>query len=353
MLQVHHLQFDANSRPTVRGADPGSAMVVPARGRELGGRPARRGRARPPSAARIRSAPTVASRSWRPLPKRRATAGVRANSRGFRRKYGGPSSALGRPDAAREVFASGQWGQRAAHGQRAAGAGHTGGPWRSGSARPATTTPSGRALLSAGSAGGEDAALLRQPVPHGRDQLHVLPHAHGQASPAGWRATPATFRFTLKAPRRITHDKRLKDVGDSCGFCDLAGDLGPQLGALLFQMPPNLKCNLDVFDAFLDTLPRRSRRRSSSGTTRGSTTRSTSACGRATSRCASPTPATSRADRRDRRLRLLPPARRGLPAADIGAGPRGPRRSGALARRVRLLQARRRRQGPGVRPALA
>ena len=31
----------------------------------------------------------------------------------------------------------------------------------------------------------------------------------------GWlAATPDTFRFTLKAPKRITHDRRLKDVGD-------------------------------------------------------------------------------------------------------------------------------------------
>ena len=73
----------------------------------------------------------------------------------------------------------------------------------------------------------------------------------------GWlAATPDTFRFTLKAPKRITHDRRLKDVGDLVrGFCDLAGGLGPRLATLLFQLPPNLKCNLDVFDAFLDTLP--------------------------------------------------------------------------------------------------
>ena len=73
----------------------------------------------------------------------------------------------------------------------------------------------------------------------------------------GWlAATPDTFRFTLKAPKRITHDERLKDVGDLVrGFCDLAAGLGPRLATLLFQLPPNLKCDLDVFDAFLDTLP--------------------------------------------------------------------------------------------------
>jgi uncharacterized protein YecE (DUF72 family) len=75
----------------------------------------------------------------------------------------------------------------------------------------------------------------------------------------GWMAeTPPGFRFTLKAPRRITHDRRLKDVGDVVrGFCELASGLGDRLAAILFQLPPNLKCNLDVFDAFLDTLPPR------------------------------------------------------------------------------------------------
>jgi uncharacterized protein YecE (DUF72 family) len=73
----------------------------------------------------------------------------------------------------------------------------------------------------------------------------------------GWlAATPETFRFTLKAPRRITHDRRLKDVGDAVrGFCELGASLGPRLATLLFQTPPNLKCDLAVFDAFLDALP--------------------------------------------------------------------------------------------------
>ena len=73
---------------------------------------------------------------------------------------------------------------------------------------------------------------------------------------AGWAGqVPSTFRFTLKANRRITHDKRLKDVGDSVTFfVQTARELGPQLGALLFQTPPNLKCDLERFDAFLATV---------------------------------------------------------------------------------------------------
>jgi len=74
---------------------------------------------------------------------------------------------------------------------------------------------------------------------------------------AGWAAqTPSTFRFTLKAPRSITHDNRLRNVGDLVrGFCSVASTLGDRLGALLFQLPPNLKRDLGLFDAFLETLP--------------------------------------------------------------------------------------------------
>ena len=76
---------------------------------------------------------------------------------------------------------------------------------------------------------------------------------------SGWAAqVPDGFKFTLKAPKRITHDRRLKDVGDSVrGFCEAAAELGPKLGALLFQLAPNFKKDLAVFDDFLQTLPPR------------------------------------------------------------------------------------------------
>ena len=74
---------------------------------------------------------------------------------------------------------------------------------------------------------------------------------------SGWAGqTPDPYKLTLKAPRRITHDSRLKNTGDLVtGFCRVAASLGPKLGALLFQLPPNLKKDLGVFDAFLDDLP--------------------------------------------------------------------------------------------------
>jgi uncharacterized protein YecE (DUF72 family) len=73
----------------------------------------------------------------------------------------------------------------------------------------------------------------------------------------GWsKATPERFRLTLKAPKRITHDRRLRDCADPVRqFLETAATLGPKLGALLFQLPPNLKKDLALFDAFLGELP--------------------------------------------------------------------------------------------------
>src|SRR5919108_3312612 len=70
----------------------------------------------------------------------------------------------------------------------------------------------------------------------------------------GWASqTPDRFKLTLKAPRRITHDNRLKNCADLAkAFCGVAGSLGDRLGALLFQLPPNFKKDLLLFDAFVD-----------------------------------------------------------------------------------------------------
>ena len=72
------------------------------------------------------------------------------------------------------------------------------------------------------------------------------------------KATPERFKLTLKAPRRITHDARLRDCGDRVRqFLETAATLGPKLGALLFQLPPNLKKDLALLDAFLGSFPPR------------------------------------------------------------------------------------------------
>jgi uncharacterized protein YecE (DUF72 family) len=74
---------------------------------------------------------------------------------------------------------------------------------------------------------------------------------------SGWAAgTPERFTFTLKAPRRITHDAKLQRCEDlTQTFCRTALTLGPKLALLLFQLPPTLKKDVDVLRAFVETLP--------------------------------------------------------------------------------------------------
>lgn len=68
---------------------------------------------------------------------------------------------------------------------------------------------------------------------------------------------PDGFSFTLKAPRRITHDKRLQDAEPHVAeFLRRADTLGPKLGVLLFQLPPYLRKDLPRLEAFLALLPK-------------------------------------------------------------------------------------------------
>ena len=67
---------------------------------------------------------------------------------------------------------------------------------------------------------------------------------------------PTEFRFVLKATRRITHLKRLKNVEEETPyFLDISANLGDRLGAILFQMPPNLKKDMGRLQTFLGLLP--------------------------------------------------------------------------------------------------
>ena len=74
-----------------------------------------------------------------------------------------------------------------------------------------------------------------------------------------WAATvPATFRFAIKASRRITHFAQLKAeaAADSVAFLYRAlGSLGDKRGPVLFQLPPFLKKDLPRLEGFLQLLP--------------------------------------------------------------------------------------------------
>ncbi|MGH9737073.1 MAG: DUF72 domain-containing protein [Candidatus Acidiferrales bacterium] len=80
---------------------------------------------------------------------------------------------------------------------------------------------------------------------------------------ARWiEATPAGFQFAVKAHQSITHFKRLHNV--AVATADFFASLEPlrkakKLGPVLFQLPPNFKCDLDRFEEFLRALPRGSR----------------------------------------------------------------------------------------------
>ena len=72
-----------------------------------------------------------------------------------------------------------------------------------------------------------------------------------------WAATvPEDFRFILKASRRITHFKRLKEAAEVTEFMlSLAAHLDKKLGAILFQLPPNFRKDMDRLSGFVDILP--------------------------------------------------------------------------------------------------
>jgi len=73
----------------------------------------------------------------------------------------------------------------------------------------------------------------------------------------GWaEAVPDGFRFALKAPRRITHFKRLKDVEEETEYLvATAAALGDRAGVILYQLPPNFKRDDERLGAFVEQLP--------------------------------------------------------------------------------------------------
>ena len=73
---------------------------------------------------------------------------------------------------------------------------------------------------------------------------------------ARWReVTPKGFRFAVKASRFITHIKRLQNVSQELDlFMERAEILGPKLGPILFQLPPNQQLDLPRLRAFLTLL---------------------------------------------------------------------------------------------------
>jgi uncharacterized protein YecE (DUF72 family) len=75
---------------------------------------------------------------------------------------------------------------------------------------------------------------------------------------ADWRArTPDGFVFAVKASRYLTHVRRLRDPEEPMArLLERARALGPRLGPLLLQLPPDMRCVPERLDAALAAVPR-------------------------------------------------------------------------------------------------
>ena len=78
-----------------------------------------------------------------------------------------------------------------------------------------------------------------------------------ETSAARWAAqTPETFRFAAKMSRYVTHIRRLRDAsGGVAQLFERLAPLGPRLGPVLFQLPPDLEAAPSRLDAALAACP--------------------------------------------------------------------------------------------------
>jgi uncharacterized protein YecE (DUF72 family) len=73
-----------------------------------------------------------------------------------------------------------------------------------------------------------------------------------------WRSeTPDDFVFSVKGPRFITHMRRLKEVKTPLANFLASGvlQLGPKLGPILWQLPPNFRFDPEKLESFFKLLP--------------------------------------------------------------------------------------------------
>ena len=96
----------------------------------------------------------------------------------------------------------------------------------------------------------------RFPTVEVNNTFYRLPN---EATLLGWLSqVPEDFTFVLKASKRITHDRRLKEVEDSVQYLlRTSAALGARLGPFLIQLPPNFKKDLPRLKEFLAIFPAR------------------------------------------------------------------------------------------------
>ena len=80
--------------------------------------------------------------------------------------------------------------------------------------------------------------------------------SHRPSTYENWAGTvPQDFRFSVKLPKAITHERRLSAAEDLVArFLEEVSHLGPKLGPLLVQLPPSFAFDAAVIGRFLERL---------------------------------------------------------------------------------------------------
>jgi uncharacterized protein YecE (DUF72 family) len=99
-----------------------------------------------------------------------------------------------------------------------------------------------------------DSALARYATRFDGVEINSSFHRpHRRATWERWAASvPATFRFAVKIPKTISHQRKLVECDDLVArFLDEVGGLGDKLAILLLQLPPKLAFDPTVVEPFL------------------------------------------------------------------------------------------------------
>jgi uncharacterized protein YecE (DUF72 family) len=102
-----------------------------------------------------------------------------------------------------------------------------------------------------------ESALARYATRCGGVEINSSFHRpHRPETWARWAdSVPAAFRFAVKLPKTISHERKLADCGDLVArFLAEAGGLGDKLAILLLQLPPKLTFDPAVAEPFLAAL---------------------------------------------------------------------------------------------------
>lgn len=108
--------------------------------------------------------------------------------------------------------------------------------------------------------GGEGSALERYAGRFAGVEINSSFHrSHRVSTWARWaESVPAAFRFAVKMPKAISHERKLAGCADLVdAFLDEVGPLGGRLGVLLLQLPPKLGFDPALAEAFLEPLAAR------------------------------------------------------------------------------------------------